>query len=678
MNLVEKWMKVLTSGRQRLLFAAGSLYWSLILVFLLANSRLIVGTNIAEKKRNTIVLFVLLACICVSAAFWILKFPGKTGKRRESQRMKIRHILILLLNSAYLFVQIELTNNPLFRSMKLQYMVLNISFIFVMLIILLCFLNSWRKTMLIGNLLSFVFSLVFYYVYLFRGEPFQFIDLFSITTAMEVAGGYDFSLTREIVITAVVTLCLIGVYYESADAKAAKQIKSKVWMRILTAAATIGIYIAYLNTGWNGALGILTDLYRPYETYEEYGTTAGFLCVAKYMRLTPPKDYSEGKVKKLAKETKTDQKSQEGKVKPVNIIAIMNESWADYRLLGDFNVNQPYMEFYDSMKENTIKGNTLVCIQGGGTAKTEYEFLTGNSVKRFPGMVPYVSYFTHDQYSLVSTLKSQGYRAEAMHPNKGSNWKRTSAYRMLSFDKFYTIDDFDPSSKRIRQHISDRANYEKIIETVNKKENPDDPYFLFDITMQNHGGYLDTSYHSDVKTQGYTDPAVNQYLSLLKESDDALKYLINYFKDYDEPTMIVMFGDHYPDLPDRFTEWITGKKYDDSSLKEQERYFATPFFIWANYDIPEEEDVFTSTNYLSTRMLSETGLKMTPYNYYLQNLEKSMPALNHLGYMDTYGEFTGWEDAADKYNKLELEYETLQYNELAKDSGRLDEFFRVK
>ena len=35
-------------------------------------------------------------------------------------------------------------------------------------------------------------SLVFYYVYLFRGEAFQLIDLYSIATAADVVGGYKF------------------------------------------------------------------------------------------------------------------------------------------------------------------------------------------------------------------------------------------------------------------------------------------------------------------------------------------------------------------------------------------------------------------------------------------------------------------------------------------------------
>ena len=66
----------------------------------------------------------------------------------------------------------------------------------------------------------------------------------------------------------------------------------------------------------------------------------------------------------------------------------------------------------------------------------------------------------------MTTLEAQGYESVAMHPNKGSNWKRTSAYRFLNFDTFYTIDDFDSSDEKVRDYISDQANYEKIIEVV--------------------------------------------------------------------------------------------------------------------------------------------------------------------------------------------------------------------
>lgn len=674
---MEKWMEQLADRKQRGKFTLGILWWSLILVFLLSQIPLMTANHQTSYRSSVLQILGILAAVVFAAVIWMQRFQRRAAGGRNIYTITIWHFLLTFANAVYLFWQIECINNPLLAEMEVGYMALNVTFLFGFLLLAILLLNSWRRAMIAGNIFFLVISFVFYFVYLFRGEPFQFIDIFSVGTAMEVAGGYDFEITREMVIVAVLSVCVISLYWGAQEYRLVKKLKWKVLMRTITVGCMAVLYFCYLNLGWNGGLGILTDLYRPYKTYQEYGTTVGFLCVAKYMRLTMPEGYSVSGVEALADSVRTEEENRKEKVKPVNIIAIMNESWADYRMLGDFDVNQPYMPFYDSLKENTIKGHTLVCIQGGGTAKTEYEFLTGNSVKRFPGMVPYVSYFTHDQYSLVTTLKDQGYTVEAMHPNKGSNWKRTSAYRLLQFEKFYTIDDFDLSARRIRQHISDQANYEKIIEVINKKEHKEDPYFLFNITMQSHGGYTNTSYKGDVETVGYTDSAVNQYLSLQKESDDALKYLIEYFEDYEEPTMIIMFGDHYPDLPDSFTEWITGKKYEDSTLEEQQQYFATPFFIWANYDIPEEEGILTSTNYLSTLLLEQTGLKMTPYNYYLQDLKEKMPALNHLGYLNDQGTYTSWDEIDEEYKTLELQYEAVQYNELAESSRRVDRFFSV-
>ncbi|MBR2189930.1 MAG: sulfatase-like hydrolase/transferase, partial [Eubacterium sp.] len=224
---------------------------------------------------------------------------------------------------------------------------------------------------------------------------------------------------------------------------------------------------------------------------------------------------------------------------------------------------------------------------------------------------------------------------------------------------------------------SDRGNYEKIIEMVENKEHASDRLFLFDITMQNHGGYESETYHGDVQVEGYESESVNNYLSLVRESDAALEYLISYFEKCEEPTIILMFGDHYPDLPDEFTEYISGSSYDDLSLSEKEMYFATPFFIWANYDIPEKQDLLTSNNYLGTMMLEQTGLKMAPYNYFLKNQRKQIMALNHLGYADAEGNFHAWSSGEAGDLDQEWKYECLQYNNLAEKRRRLDEFFTV-
>lgn len=684
----ERLKQKLESNRGKRYFIFWIFYWAATLGFLLVHYPAVMGEDKKEFVRARLMFAAVLAFFVFSVIFCTRRWLNKKRPERKEDKKRIRiwHFLALFANAAFAFLVIEYVNNEKLLEMKFAYVALNILGIYIISLIFLFWLNSFRRAMLAVCILFTVMSLIFYYVFLCRGEPLQLIDFFSFGTAVAVAGTYDFVVTRAIALMLPLSLCVIGLYLHFPDWMVARKKKGRIGIRLGVGAFMIFGFWFFQNVNWNGNLGILTNLWAPIKTYREYGTTVGFFCVAKYMRLTAPEGYSVAKTEEIAQEAEKQHQEEETssasdpaktQVKPVNIIAIMSESWADYRLVGDLETNEEVMPYYDSMTENTIKGHTLVCIRGGGTAKTEYEFLTGNSVKRHPGMVPYVSYFTHNQYSLVTTLESQGYQTAAMHPNKGSNWKRTTAYRLLDFDTFYTKDDFDESVERIRGHISDRANFEKIIEVIENKEDSSQPFFLFDVTMQNHGGYTNASYQGTIKGENYQDSAADQYLSLLKESDEALEYLIEYFKNCQEPTLIVMFGDHYPDLSEEFTEAISGKKYDDLTLDEKEMYFATPFFIWANYDIEEAENVLTSTNYLGTLMMEQTGLEMADYNYYLQDLMQEIPALNHLGYMDTEGQFHSWEEADQTTQEEEWEYECLQYNNLAEKRNRLNWFFTL-
>ena len=623
--------------------------------------------------------FIMVVCVRI----WLTNTKEKKAVKRP---MRWWHFAIMGGTVVYCFLFVELINNlEKLSEMQPLYVAANLVGAAIMMFIVLLLFNSFTRTLTFMVIFTMVFGLVFYFVYMFRGEPFQFIDFFSAGTAMEVVGGYDFKLTPMVGIFLPLTLSLIALFIHLPDRYWAKTKKRKIIMRCTAGGLLVGGYFFFMFANWNGALGIVTDLWDPHKTYEEVGTNVGFFSVAKFMRNAPPEGYSVAAVEEIAEETVETYETWTGEntlpagsEQPVNIIAIMNEAWADHRYVSEFETDEEVMPFYDSMKENTVKGFTLVNIFGGGTAKTEYEYLTGNSVKQYPGMVPFVSYYTHDQYSMVSTLKSQGYAAYAMHPNKGTNWSRDTAYNFLQFDRFYTIDDYDQSEENLlRGMVSDKADYDKIIEVVEEKENPDDKLFIFNVTMQNHGGY--TNYDPFIDIKGYDeDPnEAEAYLSLARISDDALKYLIEYFEDCDEPTMIVMFGDHYPGLPESFEEFLSGEKRKDLGLEERMHYYTTPFFIWTNYESNEEENVLTSTNFLGVMTLEEAGVDMSGFEEYVSMFRDEIPAYNFKGYYDNDGKFTKWTKAPQEVLDKVQDYEYLQYNALMEDSGRVDWFFEV-
>jgi len=112
----------------------------------------------------------------------------------------------------------------------------------------------------------------------------------------------------------------------------------------------------------------------------------------------------------------------------------------------------------------------------------------------------------------------------------------------------------------------------------------------------------------------------DQYLSLMKRSDEALEYLIRYFESSDEPTMIVMFGDHQPSVEDEFFDEIAGMPSADVPAGDHLMWYETPFLIWKNYESGSEQKGKMSAIYLASELLDQAGLDMTPYQRFLLSI----------------------------------------------------------
>ena len=587
-----------------------------------------------------------------------LKIPEKWNKRLTW--------LLFIINPWIAFYMVEkVFYNPISQMNPLSYGI-NIVWFYIWFGILLVIFNRVRYSLLVGNVLLYAAAIGNYFVLAFRGTPITPADIYAVGTAMDVADHYVLSYNKPAIVATIILLALCVAACKLDTFKVFKWKKRLIAVAVV-AVITVAQSFFITRTDFLESKGIKVNFWNQKKGYRTNGYIASFLMNIQYTIVSEPDGYSAQKVNQIAKEYKPTKGGNKKLTQKPNVVVIMNETFSDLNVVNKIKTNKEVMPYINSLKENTIKGKMLVSVFGGGTSNSEYEFLTGNSVSSLPlNGNAYTQFVKHKVPSLASQLKQQGYDTLAFHPYKAHGWNRDMVYPLLGFDKFLDESSMNPNGEKFRGWYSDSEDYNKIIDIFNKKKKGK-PLFLFNVTIQNHGGYLiaDKNFKEEIKiTDEKATDTANRYLSLIHESDRAFEKIINYFKNQKEPTIVVMFGDHQPKLEDSFYELLYGKSLNSLSLKELQKKYTVPFIIWANYDIDSKDNVKNvSANYLSSLMLQQTNLALSPYNEFLLNLRKTIPAINANGYVTSDGKNYSLE-SHNKYTKLVTQYQYLQYNSL--------------
>lgn len=564
-------------------------------------------------------------------------------------------------------IQYLLLDAELFAKTSSHMLRMNILCVLLVYLFVQVFTNNSGLTCIIAHSGLLLLGFINYFVYMFRGNEFSFSDLRSIGTGLSVADNYRLRLEDRGAYVLLATTLFFALV-----CRCRVSFVHRLHMRIM---AVMGAVLCGIIVAAN-VYNVNTETWEQKGSYRN-GYILNYVLGIRDSFISAPEGYSAEAVAKLEETYKVKETSAPLTDREPTIIVIMNESFADLGVLGELRTNMPLTPFYDSLYENTTKGYALSSVFGAKTPNSEWEFMTGNSMAFLPeGSVVYQQYINSTPTSIVSGLKGRGYTCVAMHPYYASGWSRNQVYPDLGYDEMHFIEDFD-QTKLIRDYISDRELYEKVIERYeNRKVN--EKLYLMGITMQNHGGYTET--HENFPEnyykigRSYTD--ANQYFSLVHESDEALEYLISYFSEVDEPVEIVFFGDHQPSLNSSFYPILNGKGLSGLTEDELEKLYMVPFFIWTNYDTPEETVEITSLNYLSTLTLEKAGMELFPYNKFLSEMMEVVPALNSRGYYSrTQGRYLHLDEAAGEEAAWLRRYEQLQYNSMFDKKGRSDVFF---
>ena len=593
---------------------------------------------------------------------WLSKYPKTIWCLRNLVPM-----ILFPIADFYLFEWY--TNNP-WETMKVPIQFLNIYFFELMMALFLFVFGRLKWSLRLQSIFFMVAGLANYYVLSFRSAPIMPWDIYSLGTAMSVANNFEYTLERQTVfVLAGFVLLILAESVVDLELKGTGRWRKRFWgIRIAGAAVfavLIGSFTHMLHLDSTILrYGMYDKLFTPAVMSKRDGTAVAFLMELKYISVDKPAGYSADAAAEILAPFEEEDTAQQLPGTRPNIIVIMNEAFSDPAVLGAFETNVDYMPYIHSVLsghiKNTISGYLNVSVLGGNTANTEFEFLTGNTMAFLPqGSVPYQQYLKRETPSLASHLKTLGYETVAMHPYNSTGWDRNKVYPLLGFDEMYFIRDYK-NPKKIRKYASDRTCYDKIIELYESK--PDGtPLFVFNVTMQNHSSYTDAfdNFKPDVSVSGSSSVALDNYLSLMKISDESIAYLTDYFDGAGEDTMIIFFGDHQPTNSVVSNIWrLNGKNGSELSEADEAARYKVPYFIWCNFETDTKTGADTSTNSLATDILETAGLPMTAYEKYLASLSESYPVITSIRAENAEGRSTDTADVADALNN----YAILQYD----------------
>ena len=588
-------------------------------------------------------------------------------------------------------------------------LVLNLLFFYVLYGLLTALTGSVRMGFRLATLVPMLFGLTNYFVVSFRGSPIVPWDLLSFGTAASVADNYEFVLSWKAFYSVLAFIWMILLPSKSTVRLGRKK------LRVISIAAYAALMFLYVGEIQNSAVqsffGMDTTLFTLNVLYRNNGIAAAFLGNLRFLNIDQPSGYSVDKVEALMKQVEADEQGEEdAKNEPEtdaqgetvqatqaktnataeteapassgqypNIVVIMNEAFSDLSVWGDFATSEEVMPFFKSLQQEAVGGELYVSVKGGNTANTEFEFLTGDTMGFLPkGSIPYQQYINDETPSLASYLKTLGYSTTAIHPYNRTGWDRDTVYEKFGFDEFLDKDSFS-SPYRLRGYISDKSAFDKIREQFSIKGD-DERKFIFEVTMQNHGGYSRETpdfniYLTLPEVTGKTTSVVatEKYLTLINQTDRALEELIDYFKEQDEPVIVVMFGDHQPsDYITNVIQRICGATTSDS-LADLEQGYRVPFVMWSNYGLEHKYYDGISVNYLSSILMENAGIPLTGYQTFLKKLMETLPVINANVYRDADGNFYNYEE--DAYSGELKDYQMLQYNHLVDKKHRDDAFF---
>ncbi len=390
--------------------------------------------------------------------------------------------------------------------------------------------------------------------------------------------------------------------------------------------ATVALFLAVFGIGRYTGM-VSNQFYDLTADYEQYGFCYGFAVSIFDRGIDRPQDYSDETVSDILSQLKDTPVATQSHP---NVIFVQLESFVDPAYVKWLTCSENPVPVFTQLKENYPHGFLTVPSTGTGTANTEFEVLTGMSLRYFgAGEFPYQTILRRSTCESANyNLKAFDYRCHAIHNNSATFYGRYSVYSMLGFDTYTSLEYMNDVSYNPIGWAEDHILTQQILDALDEDDRRD---FVYAISVQPHGKYpvepLE-NWQPTITAKGCENQKEQYqweyFLDQLQRADQFIGNLVSALEDREELVVLVLFGDHQPNLE------LEAEDLSSGSL------FQTEYVIWNNFDldIPSKDLYSYQLTAHVQQMLGMSSGELTKlhqdfsedsqYQHYLETLEYDM------------------------------------------------------
>lgn len=384
--------------------------------------------------------------------------------------------------------------------------------------------------------------------------------------------------------------------------------------RLVSGLIALAVTGAALGGGWalafhtNQLSSVFSNLAF---AYEDYGFSYCFLQTWLNKGIHRPAAYSAQAVRRIRDTVEERASGGQTAQTDVNVVFVQLESFIDPAEIRELELSENPVPNWTALTENYSSGHLTVPVVGAGTANTEFEVLTGMSVRSFgPGEYPYKTCLMDQTVETVAyDLKENGYAAHAIHNHRATFYNRNQVYAHLGFDDFTSLEYMPAVETTPKNWAKDQVLTSQILKALDATEDQAD--LVFTVSVQGHGKYPTEQVLEDPAVTVLACPdeeyhyAMEYYVNQVYEMDAFIGQLTEALSRREEKTVLVLYGDHLPSLGLEGTNMVSGNLY------------RTRYVIWDNFGLTKEDKNLTSYQ-LSAEVLGRLGITTGTMNGFHQ------------------------------------------------------------